>query len=153
LADLFAREHLAVDLIHAHQDGISFAVENKPALSSVLRKIDENISITVQEGCAGIRLVGEGVAQVPSTLARAAAALQGCGLRLCSKGSSPLSLGLVVDEEHLPDALESLHREFFAAPDPAVFDLTATSAPRQSQATARTNPLLRPGQPQPSPAH
>ena len=116
LADLFAREHIAVDLIQAQEQGISFALENWPGLSQVLRKVDESVDIAVEEDRAAIWLVGEGIAHAASTLARARGALQGADVRLASQGSSSLSLGFVIREADLQAAMEALHREFFAAP-------------------------------------
>ena len=145
LADLFAREHIAVDLIQAQEQGISFALENWPGLSQVLRKVDESVDITVEEGRAAIWLVGEGIADVASTLARARGALHGIDVRLASQGSSSLSLGFVIREADLQPAMEALHREFFAAPE---------SAPWRASQPALQPSRLRPsGQPQRAPAH
>jgi aspartate kinase len=145
LADLFAREHVAVDLIQAQEQGISFALENWPGLSQVLRKVDESVDVTVEEDRAALWLVGEGIAHAASTLARARAALHGVDVRLASQGSSSLSLGFVIREADLQAAMEALHREFFAAPE---------SAPWRASQPALQPSRLRPsGQPQRAPAH
>ncbi len=151
LADLFAHDHISVDLIQAHEHGISFAVDDWPGLPAVLRKIDESVEITVEEDCTGIWLVGESVAQVPSTLARARAALQIADPRLTSQGSSSLSLAFAVRETNLRPALEALHREFFAAPDRHVFAV-AESAPARAAAVPQTSPLRLSNQPRTAPA-
>jgi aspartate kinase len=129
LANLFDREHVAVDLIQAQEQGISFAVENWPGLSEVLRKVDQGVDITVEEDRAAIWLVGEGIAHVDnaaSTLGRARGALQVTDVRLTSQGSSSLSLGLVIPEADLQAAMEALYREFFAAPDGELFEASLT---------------------------
>jgi len=120
LADLFAREHITVDLIQARQQGISFAVQNWSGLSEVLRKVDECIEIAVEEDRAAIWLVGEGVAS-EATLRRALGALSATDVRLTSQGSSSRSLGFAVPESDLRLAVEALHAEFFASPDHEVF--------------------------------
>ena len=122
LADLFEREHIAVDLIQAQEQGISFAVQNWPGLSQVLRRVDAAVEITVEENRAAIWLVGEGIAHMDNAgpaLLRAQAALHATDIRLTSQGSSSLSLGFVVPEGDLQPAMEALHREFFAVPDTA----------------------------------
>lgn len=137
LADLFAREHIAVDLIQAHEQGISFAVENWPGLAAVLRKVDESVDVTLEEDRAAIWLVGEGVAHLgsaTSTLARAIAALQITDVRLTSQGSSSLSFGFAIREADLQAAMEALHREFFAAPDGNVFAVREYTPVHASQA-------------------
>jgi aspartate kinase len=121
LADLFAREHVSVDLIQAREQGISFAVPSWPGLSEVLRKVDECVEIAVEEDRAAIWLVGQGIASGEGTLARAMGALSATDVRLTSQGSSSLSVGIVVPELDLRLAVEALHAEFFATPDREVF--------------------------------
>ena len=154
LADLFAREYVAVDLIQAYEQGISFAVENWPGLSNVLRKVDESVTITVEEDRAAIWLVGEGIGQ--AALARAHkilhAALQLSEVRLMSQGSSSLSVGLALREDDLHAAMEALHREFFAAPDPEVLAVPEFAAVRVPQ-PAQTRRLQAPFQPEAASAH
>jgi len=121
LADLFASARVSIDMIQAHEKGISFAVESWPGLSAVLRKVDESVEIAVEEERAALWLVGDGIGQAEATLPRAARALQVTDVRLISQGSSPLSLGFVVPEPDLRAAVEALDREFFASPDADVF--------------------------------
>jgi aspartokinase len=120
LADLFAREHVSVDLIQAREQGITFAVPDWPGLSQVLRKVDESVEIAVEQDRAAIWLVGEGVAR-DATLKRALGALGATDVRLVSQGSSSLSLGIAVPESDLRLAVEALHAEFFATPNGEVF--------------------------------
>ena len=153
LSDLFAREHIPVNLIHAHEQGISFAVENWPGLAEILRKVDASVDITVEEDRAAIWLVGEGIAHVASTLARACAVLRIADVRLTSQGSSSLSLGFAIREADLQLAMEALHREFFLAPDRNVFAVAECIAVRAPQPASRAGHLRQTGQPQAAPAH
>jgi aspartate kinase len=134
LADLFAHEHVSIDLIQTREQGISFAVSNWPGLSDVLRKVDESVEIAVEEDRAAIWLVGEGIASGEATLRRALGALSATDVRLTSQGSSSLSLGIAVPELNLRLAMEALHAEFFATPDREVFAAPdfARSSARQS---------------------
>jgi len=153
LADMFAREHIPVDLIQAREQGISFAVENWPGLAEVLRQVDESVDITVEEDRAAIWLVGEGVAHAPATLARAHAALQVADVRLTSQGSSSLSLGFAIPEAGIRAAMEGLHREFFAAPDRNVFAIQECVPMRAFQAASQASQLRQCSRPQAAPAH
>jgi aspartate kinase len=121
LADLFAREQVAVEMIQAHADGISFAVRNWPGLPAVLRQVDPSVRIEVQEDSCAIWLVGEGVAQAEGISARARSALRATELRLTAQGSSSVSLGFAIPEADLLASLGALHGEFFAVPDQTVF--------------------------------
>jgi aspartate kinase len=151
LADLFAREHVAVDMIQAQEKGISFAVENWPGLSAVLRKVDRSVDITVEEDRAGIWLVGEGTAHVDNaapTLGRARGALHFADVRLTSQGSSSVSLGFVIPEADLQAAMEALHREFFATPNGDVFAVPASAPGGVSQPASQPSRLRQSSQPQ-----
>ena len=121
LADLFAREHVSVDLIQATGQGISFAVRNRPGLSAVLRKVDESVEIEVEENRAAVWRWAEGVASRVAALTLALAVLSTTNIRLTSHGSSSLSLGVVVPESDLHAAMKALHAEFFTTPDREVF--------------------------------
>jgi len=127
LADLFAREQVAIEIIQVRDHGISFAVRNWPGLSAVLRQVDASVQISVEEERAGIWLVGAGIAQRPEIMVRATAALSGMDLRLTGQGSSPLSLGFAVPEALLQESLAALNAEFFAAPDDAARTATETA--------------------------
>ncbi len=153
LADLFAREHIAIDLIQAEEHGISFAVRNWPGLPDVLRRVDESVEIAVEEDRAAVWLVGDGIAQADGTFSRAAQALESANVRLTSQGSSSLSLGFVVPEENLRAAVQALHREFFAAPDAAVFAATEHFGFRAVPSVYRESRARRVAQPQVAPAN
>jgi aspartate kinase len=153
LSDLFAREHVSVDLIEAQEQGISFAVQNWPGLAEVLRKIDESVQIAVEEDRAAVWLVGEGIVPADATLARAARALQVTDLRLTSQGSSSLNLGFVVPEADLPPAMEALHKEFFAAPDATVFARSDVAPARLALPKYQEGRSRQAGQPQVAAAH
>jgi len=153
LAELFTREHIPVDLIQAHEQGISFAVENWAGLSEVLRKVDESVDITVEEDRAAIWLVGEGIAHLPSTLARARGALRITDVRLTAQGSSSLSLGFAIREADLQAAMQALHGEFFAAPDRSVFAVPEIALLRASQPAGVGKAVSPSFQPQTAPAH
>ena len=44
---------------------------------------------------------------------------------MISQGASEINMSFMVNEEDVEDAIRSLHRKFFAAPDPTIFDIEA----------------------------
>jgi aspartate kinase len=142
LADLFAHDNIAIDLIQTEDQGISFAVQNWPGLSEVLRKVDPSVEIAVEEDRAAVWLVGEGIVQ-EETLARAARGLEAVDVRMTSQGSSSLAVGFLVPESQLRAALEALNREFFAAPDAAVFAAPDGEALNRRRCETVAHPRLR----------
>jgi aspartate kinase len=125
LDELFARHGLAVTLVEARPDGVSFAVENSPDLPGLLRGIDASVQVTVEERIAIVSLVGEGITDNGSAiLVRSVSALKHADVRMTAQGSSRLSISFAIPETGLGAAVEELHREFFRSPDDAIFAVT-----------------------------
>jgi aspartate kinase len=133
LADLFARQQVAIELIQTRERGISFAVANWPGLSEVLRRVDASVEIAVEEGRAAIWLVGQGIAQADGAGERAERALEGMDVRMIAQGSSSLSLGFAMPESQLQSSMEALDREFFATADPEIFAAPQVARSRDAQ--------------------
>jgi ABC-type antimicrobial peptide transport system ATPase subunit len=66
-------------------------------------------------------LVGDNIRGTAGVAARVFGALKDVHVRMISEGASMRNISLVVAGGELSHAVESLHREFFTNPDPAVF--------------------------------
>jgi len=66
--------------------------------------------------------VGDNIRYTPGVARHVFNALGDINVRMISQGASLLNLSFVVAEKDLFRAVESLHREFFAELDEAVFD-------------------------------
>jgi aspartokinase len=129
LNDLFTRRQIAVEMVQAHGDGVSFAVPTSPHLPELLRVIDPSVRIEVEEQHAIVTLVGEGVAAQSAIRGRALAAIErNTPVRMLTQGGSSRSIHFAVPEAKLGIAVESLHREFFRAADPEIFAATPESS-------------------------
>jgi aspartate kinase len=144
LHDLFVRNHIDIHMVQARPDGVSFAVKNAAALPDLLRHIDRSIAAAVEENMAVVSLVGSEITAGSAIAARVQSALEGINVRMKAQGSSRLSMSFAVTEPAMANCVERLHREFFRAPDPALF----AAAPESSrnfpavQVTVRTLPYL-----------
>ncbi len=121
LHDLFSRNHVAVHLVQARPDGVSFTVANSAELPGLLRHVDRSIGVVVEESMAVVSLVGSGITAGYSVADRVARMLQGQNVRMKAQGSSALSISFAIPETALADCVERLHREFFRAPDADLF--------------------------------
>ena len=121
LHDLFSRNHVAVHLVQARPDGVSFTVANSAELPGLLRHVDRSIGVVVEENMAVVSLVGSGITAGYSVADRVARMLQGQNVRMKAQGSSALSISFAIPETALADCVERLHREFFRAPDADLF--------------------------------
>jgi aspartate kinase len=121
LGNLFTRHSIAVELVQARPTGVSFAIENSPLLSDLMRKVDQSVQLRVEEETAVIGLIGDGVGSAPAVMSRALSALKGIHVRMHAQGSALSTVCFAVPETELRESVESLHREFFSAPDPELF--------------------------------
>jgi aspartate kinase len=121
LNDLFQRNDIAVQLVQARPDGVSFAVSDSPRLPELLGAVDSAVEVRVEERMAVVSLIGDGITTASGSDARVRAALRNSDVRLTAQGSSRLSISVAVPEAGLAAAVEALHREFFRAADPEIF--------------------------------
>lgn len=128
LHELFARNHIEVQLVQARPNGVSFAVTNSAGLAGMLHHLDSSIAVTVEESMAVVSLVGSGITAGSAIAARVESVLKSKEVRMTAQGSSSLSMSFAVPEPALAGCVERLHREFFRAPDAGLFAATPESA-------------------------
>jgi aspartate kinase len=101
---------------------VSLTIDNAGSLPAIRAEIEEFAGVNVEENQAIVSLVGENIRHVLDLAARAFVALRNANVRMISQGASRLNISVVVPAADLKCAVESLHREFFANPDPAAFE-------------------------------
>lgn len=129
LSDLFERSHIHVHMVQADAQGMCFTIDYSPQLCELLRSLDSTVAITVEEECALVSLVGNGITAAPVVMQRASAALGSVHVAMKSRESAR-SISFAVPKAEVAVAVERLHREFFRAPDPEIFAATPESARR-----------------------
>lgn len=120
--EVFDRHETSVDMISTSEVSVSATVDHAGRLEAVAADLDQFAEVEIAGGQAIVCLVGDNIRSTPGVAGRVFGALNGINVRMISQGASRLNLSLVVAEEDLKRAVESLHAEFFAEPDPAVFD-------------------------------
>ena len=104
---------LAAECVEAARRAVQdvFVLERKAGL------LDDPV---VEEGCAIVAVVGEGMKDHPGIAGRVFGVLgdAGVNVRAIAQGSSELSISFVVREEDVRPAVQSIHRTFFPAHDP-----------------------------------
>ncbi|MHC4830430.1 MAG: ACT domain-containing protein, partial [Planctomycetota bacterium] len=80
--------------------------------------------VTIEEGCAIVCIVGEGLRETPGLGARIFNALgrDSINVRMISQGASRLNLGIVVAEAEAEPAVRTLHDELFGGAIPTDAD-------------------------------
>jgi aspartate kinase len=82
-----------------------------------------SISVTVDK--ALICLVGEDIRGQSGIAAQVFAAVSHVNIRMISQGASEINMSFMINEEDVEEAIRSLHKKFFAAPDATIFDVEA----------------------------
>jgi aspartate kinase len=120
--EVFDRHQTAVDVVSTSEVSVSLTIDNTRRLGDICRELREFAEVDVDENLAIVCLVGENIRETPGVAARAFGAAGGANIRMISQGASRLNLTFVVAEPDVARVVESLHAEFFAELDPAVFE-------------------------------
>jgi len=119
--EVFDRFETAVDMLATSEVSVSLTVDNMRWLEAIRKEIETFAEVSVEEDQAIVCLVGENIRHHPEASTRVFTALDGIKARMVSQGASQLNISLVVAASDLVRAVESLHGEFFRAPEPAAF--------------------------------
>jgi len=120
--EVFDRYETAVDMLATSEVSVSLTIDNPRSLPAIRSEIEEFAGVNTEENQAIVSLVGENIRHALDFAARAFVALRNANVRMISQGASRLNISVVVPAADLKGAVESLHREFFANPDPAAFE-------------------------------
>jgi aspartate kinase len=120
--EIFDRFETPVDMLATSEVSVSLTIDNTGALGAIRGEIEEFAEVSIEEDQAIVCLVGDNIRRTPGVASRVFSALKDVNIRMISQGASLLNLSVVVAAADLGRAVESLHREFFAHPDPAAFE-------------------------------
>jgi aspartate kinase len=120
--EIFDRFETPVDMVATSEVSVSLTIDNTAGLDRIAAELRQFSEVAVERDQAIVCLVGDNIRYTPGVSARAFRALGDVNVRMISQGASLLNLGFVVSGADLKRAVESLHAEFFAELDPAVFE-------------------------------
>jgi aspartate kinase len=120
--EVFDRYAVPVDMISTSEVSVSLTIDPTPHLNAITEELSAFAEVSVDPNQAIVCLVGENIRDTPGIAARVFTALGDINVRMISQGASSLNLGVVIAAEDTADAVDRLHREFFAKLDPEVFD-------------------------------
>jgi aspartate kinase len=110
---VFGRNRVSVDVIATSEVSVSLTVDESAPLDQVVVELSQLGDVSVERHRAIVAIVGAGLGDDSSTLARALAALAGVPLRMVSLSATRINLTVVVDDDRLAPALRALHAAFF----------------------------------------
>ena len=120
--EIFDRYECAIDMVSTSEVSVSVTIDEHGNLPLIVAGLTNIADVRVEEGKALVCLVGGDIRGQHGIAGRAFAAISGINIHMISQGANGINLSFMIEESDVEAAIRSLHQEFFAEPDPAVFD-------------------------------
>jgi aspartate kinase len=121
--EVFDRYETPVDMLATSEISVSLTIDDDHHLDDICDAVRPYADISAESDQAIVCVVGDNLRSTPRVAARVFGALAEIPVRMISQGASRLNVSFVVAESDATRAVQLLHDEFFASPDPAVFDV------------------------------
>jgi len=125
---IFDKHGCAIDMVSTSEISVSVTVDSKESLPAISADLSKIADVKYEGNKALICLVGEDIRGNPGISGQVFSSISHVNVRMISQGASEINMSFMVNEEDVEEALRSLHRKFFANPDPTIFDTEARVA-------------------------
>ena len=125
---IFDKHGCAIDMVSTSEISVSVTVDSKEALPAICAELGQIADVKYEGNKALICLVGEDIRGQSGISGQVFSSIAHVNVRMISQGASEINMSFMVNEEDVDEALRSLHKKFFANPDPAIFDIEARSS-------------------------
>jgi aspartate kinase len=126
--DIFDKHKCAIDMVSTSEVSISVTVDSREALPAICEELGRIADVKYESGKALLCLVGEDIRGHSGIAAQVFSAVSHVNIRMISQGASEINMSFMINEEDVEEAIRSLHRKFFSAPDASIFDVEARVA-------------------------
>jgi len=123
--DIFDKHKCAIDMVSTSEVSISITVDSRESLPAICEELGRIADVKYESDKALICLVGEDIRGQSGIAAQVFAAIAHVNIRMISQGASEINMSFMINEEDVEEAVRSLHKKFFVAPDPTIFDIEA----------------------------
>jgi len=128
--EVFDKHKCPVDMVSTSEVSVSLSVDSNEKLPAIAADLSKLADVKYEGRKALICMVGENIRGHNGIAARVFNTVRHVNLRMISQGASEINMSFMVEEDDADEAVRSLHAEFFADADPAVFDLEAVQLKR-----------------------
>jgi aspartate kinase len=132
--DVFDKHKCAVDMVSTSEVSVSLTVDSNERLPQIAADLSGLADVKYEGRKALICLVGENIRGQNGIAAQVFSAIRHVNVRMISQGASEINMSFMIDEDDADEAVRSLHKVFFADPDPEVFDVAARNMSLQEPA-------------------
>jgi aspartate kinase len=123
--DVFDQFHCAIDMVSTSEVSISLSVDSNERLPEICAELEKIADVKLEGHKALICMVGEDIRGRSGISGQVFSAIRHVNVRMISQGASEINMSFMIEESDVEEAIRSLHVEFFAEPDPTVFDVDA----------------------------
>jgi aspartate kinase len=111
--DIFDQYQTKLDIVTISENKLCVLLNNENKLPKIINSLQEIANINCENNKALICLVGKNLKNIKGVAQRIFNALGAINVDLIAQGASANNLSLVINNENLLPALQSLHKEFF----------------------------------------
>ena len=115
--EVFDRHRTSVDVVATSEISVSLTIDDARHLDSLVVDLAQLGDVSVERNRGIVALVGAGLGSDSNAMARALGALGGSAVHMLSLSASGINLTMLLDADHVTDAMRQLHSAFF--PEPA----------------------------------
>jgi aspartate kinase len=123
--EVFDKHKCPVDMVSTSEVSVSLTVDSNEKLPDIAADLSALADVKYEGQKALICMVGENIRGQNGIAARVFQAVRHVNVRMISQGASEINMSFMVEESEAEEAIRSLHNEFFANPDPEIFDVEA----------------------------
>jgi aspartate kinase len=123
--DVFDKHKCPVDMVSTSEVSVSLTVDSNVKLPQIAADLSELADVKYEGRKALICMVGENIRGQNGIAAQVFQAIRHVNVRMISQGASEINMSFMIDEDDADEAIRSLHKTFFADPDPEIFDVKA----------------------------
>jgi aspartate kinase len=123
--DVFNKYRCAIDMVSTSEVSISLTVDTNERLPEICEELKKIADVKLEGSKALVCMVGEDIRGRSGISGQVFSAIRHVNVRMISQGASEINMSFMIEESDVEEAVRSLHAEFFADPDPTVFDTEA----------------------------
>jgi aspartate kinase len=119
--EVFDKHKCPVDMVSTSEVSVSLTVDSNESIPAIAADLQKLADVKYEGRKAIVCLVGENIRGTRGIAAKVFGAIPEMNVRMISQGASEINISFVIEEDDVPEAIQSLHKVFFADPDPEVF--------------------------------
>jgi aspartate kinase len=136
--DVFDKHKCPVDMVSTSEVSVSLTVDSNEKLPEIAADLSQLADVKYEGRKALICMVGENIRGQNGIAAQVFQAIRHVNVRMISQGASEINMSFMIDEDDADEAIRSLHKAFFADPDPEIFDIEARTMAQTTAAGSRS---------------